>query len=129
MDENGLLSAATSLLSPGACALSVAPTFLPPLFARDRARAHSAVFDFYLHFLTARHKTLFHCTLQGEGNVVIYLHLLLHLVQTEGEREKKPSFTKINTTTRNPSNRKGEGNFADCLHPYFIHAQEDKPIR
>ena len=98
-------------------------------FARDRARAHSAVFDFYLHFFTARHKTLFHCTLQGEGNVVIYLHLLLHLVQTEGEREKKPSFTKINTTTHNPSNRKGEGNFADLLHPYFIHAQEDKPIR
>jgi hypothetical protein len=105
------------------------PYFSSSFLARDRARAHPAVFGFYLHFFTARHKTLCHCILRGEGNAVICLHLLLHLVQTEGEREKKPSFTKTNTTNHNPIHRKGEGNFADCLHPYSIHAQEDTPIR
>jgi hypothetical protein len=60
VDENGLLSVATSPLSPGACALSVAPAFVPLFLARDRAHAHPAVFGFYLHFFTERRKTLFH---------------------------------------------------------------------
>ena len=105
------------------------PPVLSLSLARDRAHAHPAVFGFYLHFFTERRKTLCHCTLHGEGNAVICLHLLLHLVQTKGEREKKPAFTKTNTTNHNPNYRKGEGNFADCLHPYSIHAQEDTPIR
>lgn len=40
MDENGLLSVATSPLSPGACTLSVAPTFLP---LSSRAIAHARI--------------------------------------------------------------------------------------
>jgi hypothetical protein len=100
--------------------------------SRSRAIAHTRIRLFSVFVFTpSPHlcKSLYDCTLGVKKKAVDSLHLLLHSPKTEGEREQKSTFSKTNTTNHNSSNRKGEGNFADCLHPYPIHAQKDKSIR
>ena len=99
---------------------------------RSRAIAYTRIRLFSTFVFTSPPsfcKVLYDCTLGVKKKAVDCLHLLLHSPKTEGEREQKSTFSKTNTTNLNPNDRKGEGNFADCLHPYSIHAQEDKPIR
>jgi len=54
---------------------------------RDRVHAHPAVFCFCVHTFTYPLQSAVSLHIRSEEKAVIYLHLLLHLAQTEGERE------------------------------------------
>lgn len=63
------------------------PLVLSLSLARDRVHAHPAVFCFCVHTFTYPLQSAVSLHIRSEEKAVIYLHLLLHLAQTEGERE------------------------------------------